>query len=239
MVITVGPPAGLLIASTPSKAAIRRSTPRRPVPRPGSAPPSPSSRTVIRSAPSEWRRSMSADCAAGVLGHVGEQLADREVGGRLDRRGRPAVKRAGHPGAGRAVEGERPDRVGQAPVGQHRRVHAAHQVAQLGQGLGGRVAGLDELIGNDFIVDRRSTAGADGARIAATRSGRGWTARRSTRCRPQSPASRTASGQLSAECRFSRSMLQSRARHGKSHRVSYMPSPALRLSAAAREIWEQ
>ncbi len=39
MVTTVGPPGGLLIASTPSKAASRRSMPCKPVPCLGSAPP--------------------------------------------------------------------------------------------------------------------------------------------------------------------------------------------------------
>ena len=144
MVISVGPPAGLLMASTPSKAAIRRSTPRRPVPRPGVG----AAGAVVADAdPQRAQRVPQVDLGrlgGRVLGHVGEQLADREVGGRLDRRGRPAVERAGHPGAGGAVEGERADRVGQAAVGQHRRVHAAHQVAQLGQRLGGRVAGLDQ-----------------------------------------------------------------------------------------------
>jgi len=42
------------------------------------------------------------------------------------------------------VQGQRPDRVGQAAVGQHRRVDAADQGAQLGQGLDRGVAGLED-----------------------------------------------------------------------------------------------
>src|ERR1700733_1047873 len=59
-VTTVGPPTGLDTARTPSNAASLRSVPRRPVPRAGSAPPPPSSLTLIRSAPASWRRSTSA-----------------------------------------------------------------------------------------------------------------------------------------------------------------------------------
>src|SRR5690606_28431919 len=47
MVTVVGPPGGLLIAITPSKAASRRSIPARPLPLAGSAPPQPSSVTVM------------------------------------------------------------------------------------------------------------------------------------------------------------------------------------------------
>src|SRR5215468_11071806 len=60
IVITVRPPTGLDTASTPSKAASLRSMPRRPVPRDGSAPPAPSSETLIRSAPEQCRMSTSA-----------------------------------------------------------------------------------------------------------------------------------------------------------------------------------
>src|SRR5260221_432176 len=48
----------------------------------------------------------------GVLGHVGQQLADREVGGRLDRRGRPAGELASEMDPQRQVQRERPDRPG-------------------------------------------------------------------------------------------------------------------------------
>ena len=48
----VGPPAGLFTARTPSKVPSRRSSPRSPEPAAGSAPPQPSSITLIRSEPS-------------------------------------------------------------------------------------------------------------------------------------------------------------------------------------------
>jgi hypothetical protein len=80
----------------------------------------------------------------GVLGHVGHQLADREVDGRFDRWRQAAVQVAGQLDPHRAIQRHGPDRVGQAAVGQHRRVDAADQVAQLGQGLDRGVPGLDE-----------------------------------------------------------------------------------------------
>src|SRR5262249_25247211 len=67
MVATVGPPGGLLRASMPSKADSRRSMPRRPVPRPGSAPPRPSSPTSIRSSPCPCRISTHTWCAPACL----------------------------------------------------------------------------------------------------------------------------------------------------------------------------
>ena len=64
---TVGPPAGLDTTSTPSKAESRRAMPLMPVPRDESAPPAPSSETLIRSEPSECRRSTSAALAPECL----------------------------------------------------------------------------------------------------------------------------------------------------------------------------
>src|SRR5262245_43013047 len=55
IVTTVGPPDGLSSVSEPSNVPRRRVKPARPVPRSGSAPPRPSSRTVSRSAPSAQR----------------------------------------------------------------------------------------------------------------------------------------------------------------------------------------
>ena len=52
------------------------------------------------------------------------------------------------------VQGEGADRVGEAPVGEHRRVDAAHQVTQVVKGTGGRLARL----GNQG--ERRLGAGA-------------------------------------------------------------------------------
>src|SRR3954451_24084055 len=57
---SVGPPGGLSTASVPSNADSRRSMPRRPVPRPGSAPPTPSSRIDIVNRSSDWRSTIHA-----------------------------------------------------------------------------------------------------------------------------------------------------------------------------------
>ena len=144
MVTTVGPPGGLLRASTPSNAASRRSIPRRPVPRAGSAPPRPSSVTPIRSIPPACRMSIQAwplpACLATLASSslTAKYAADSTGGG-----GRPASS-ADQVDAQRAVQGQRADRVGQAAVGQYRRVDAADQVAQLGQRLGRSIAGLGQ-----------------------------------------------------------------------------------------------
>src|SRR5204863_8706339 len=70
MVTAVGPPGGLLIARTPLNAASRRSMPRRPVPRAGSAPPLPLSVTPTRTSPSVCRtatpRCLASACVAPV-----------------------------------------------------------------------------------------------------------------------------------------------------------------------------
>ena len=82
---------------------------------------------------------------AAVLGHVGEQLGRAEVGDGLDR-GRRALGQVddqldGHVAA-RGQGGER----GAEAVVQHRRVDAAGQVAQLGDGLLGAAVGrVDQL----------------------------------------------------------------------------------------------
>jgi hypothetical protein len=52
-----------------------------------------------------------------VLDHVGQALADREVGGRLDRRGDLTGDLAGDRDRDGQVEGERADRFFQAAVG--------------------------------------------------------------------------------------------------------------------------
>jgi hypothetical protein len=77
----------------------------------------------------------------GVLGRVGQGLGDHEVGGRLDRPGQPP---GGHldPDRNRRAGGQGGDGRVQAPVGEHGRVDAAGQVAQLGQGPLGLLVGL-------------------------------------------------------------------------------------------------
>ena len=70
---------------------------------------------------------------AGVPDRVGEDLGDREVAGRLDRRGQPAGQVDVDPDRQRGVQGQGLHRVAEAAVGQHRRVDAADQVAQVAQ----------------------------------------------------------------------------------------------------------
>ena len=67
MVTAVGPPGGLLMARTPSNGASRRSIPRSPLPRAGSAPPCPLSVTPIRSIPSVCRMSIQVSRASACL----------------------------------------------------------------------------------------------------------------------------------------------------------------------------
>src|SRR5690606_9673685 len=80
----------------------------------------------------------------GVLGGVGEGLGDREVHGGLHGRLGAAGQVGVDGDVGRAVHGEGAHRVGEAAVGEHRRVDAADQVAQFGQGGGGGLAGVGQ-----------------------------------------------------------------------------------------------
>ena len=113
MVTTVGPPGGLLRSSVPSNVASRRSMPRSPVPRDGSAPPLPSS---VDHGPQQpvvvAQIDADAASASACLADVGQQLA-RPRSRRPTRPAR-AAGRAGRrrPSTGeRAVQRERPDRV--------------------------------------------------------------------------------------------------------------------------------
>ena len=93
-VMRVGPRSGLETTIVPSNAASRRITPAMPVPRPGSAPPRPSSPTTTRSTPSPWLDADPGVLGAGVLADIGQALGDREVDRRLHRSGRPAARSA-------------------------------------------------------------------------------------------------------------------------------------------------
>ena len=129
----VGPPAGLMhVAACRRGRRPGRAGRRRPVPRSGSAPPTPSSRTsTTRRSPARTMADQ-ARVACGVAGHVGRGPRPP----RSRRRSRPAPAgrsatstcerdghgRAGHDGGQGGVE---------APVLEDRRVDAPDQVAEL------------------------------------------------------------------------------------------------------------
>ena len=89
---------------------------------------------------------MSHPVGAGVLGGVGQRLGGHEVGRALHRRRRALrdVDRQRH--VHRRGVGQRGERRLQTAVGQHRRMDAAGQVAQLAQRLLGAGAGLGEQL---------------------------------------------------------------------------------------------
>jgi hypothetical protein len=86
-----------------------------------------------------------------VLGGVGEGLGDHEVGGRLDRAGQALGDDLHADRDGRAG-GQCGDRRVQPPVDQHRRVDAARQVAQVGEGALGLFVRLADQLGGRLRV---------------------------------------------------------------------------------------
>jgi hypothetical protein len=76
-VATVGPPEGLVISSVPSKLAIRRWTPRSPVPCAASTPPKPWSVIVTRSRLPSWLAVRAASTAVLVLASMALSLGSR------------------------------------------------------------------------------------------------------------------------------------------------------------------
>ena len=89
----------------------------------------------------------------GVLGDVGERLGHHEVGDRLHRGLRPHRHVHVHVDRHRAQRGQAGQGRVQAALGQHRRVHAPDEVAQLGKGLFGlRVGLVDQLLGSVGVV---------------------------------------------------------------------------------------
>ena len=86
----VGPPRGLSTVSSPSTACSRSASPARPCPGADTAPPVPSSSTRTRSRSPVQRDVDPAGRRVAVLGHVGQRLADDEVGGVLGDRRRAA-----------------------------------------------------------------------------------------------------------------------------------------------------
>ena len=130
--ITVVPaPGGLDTRSRPPSASTRSASPRSPEPRASSAPPTPSSAISTSSVPSRSRHAHGRGGRLRVLGDVGQPLrrprstrrARSCSGGRI---GRLVRDGGGH----RRARGERVQR-GVEPVLEHRRMHAAGQLAQL------------------------------------------------------------------------------------------------------------
>src|SRR5882757_8570732 len=107
----------------------------------------------------------------GVLDHVGQALRRREVERGLDRGRHRSRDVGGNRDRYRDVQGQSLDRPGEPPIGQHRRVDAVHDVAQLVQGrygagprlveqVRGRVrVGLDQASGQPEAHRQRDHAG--------------------------------------------------------------------------------
>ena len=93
-----------------------------------------------------------------VLGHVGQRLGHHEVGGRLDRRGKPAGRASDDVHRHRRAGGEGTHGRLEPAIGEHRRMDAAREVAQL-------VEAQPELV--DAGVEQRGRVGVRRARPCA------------------------------------------------------------------------
>ena len=128
----VPPPGGLSTSSAPSSASTRSTSPRRPVPRAGSAPPTPSSATSIddaavrRASRRRARRSRARTSRRSRAPRTRRRTPPPRRAPRAARRGSTSSST----GTRRAL-GERLERGAQAAVGEHRRVDAARELAQL------------------------------------------------------------------------------------------------------------
>ena len=120
--------------NSPSSAATRSASPRRPEPS-GSAPPRPSSRTSTVSKPLLWATLTRDALGVRVLGDVGEGLGDEEVGGGLDAGRGALVDLRRQLDRDRRPGGERLERGDEPAVSQQAGVDAAGELAQLGRRL--------------------------------------------------------------------------------------------------------
>ena len=112
----------------------------------------------------QQRRAELLDAHAGlrrpaVLGQVGQRLGDDEVGARLDRRRRPAAAARRRSSPAPCSCRQRRQRGVETAIGEHLRMDAAHQLAQLAdRRLGLLVRPADQLVG--ARTDRRRGPGA-------------------------------------------------------------------------------
>ena len=144
---TVGPPSGESRCSSPSSAPTRSRRPARPAAfdegRAADAVVLHLDRQTV-AAPTDGD---VARVALRVLRDVGERLAHDEVGGGLDRCGRPLCDVDAHLDRHGGTCGERRQGRVEPPVGEHGRVDPAGQVAHLGdRALGLLVRLVDELL---------------------------------------------------------------------------------------------
>ena len=142
----------------PLIAATRSDSPRSPEPSVALAPPTPSSLTSTSSRPSKRSTRTVACVGVRVLRHVGQRLGDHEVGGRLDCRGKAPGRRSRRRHRHGRAGGERAHRGLEPAVGEHRRMDAAREVAQL-------VEAQLELV--DAAVEQRGRVGRRRARPCA------------------------------------------------------------------------
>ena len=173
-------PAGLSSESVPSSAASRSSSPRRPEPRATSAPPTPSSATsTVRCAVGAARRSPRRASPA---------RTSRRWRAPRRRRSRPR-SRPGRAAASsrrldrhrhRRARDQRLQRRLEPALGQHRRVDAARELAQLGEARAQLLLRAVEQRRELLVVlhaPARASAAAARARRAATARRRGGRAR--------------------------------------------------------------
>ena len=154
--IIVGPPSGLAMRSRPSTAVTRSRRPRQPAAADARPPRRRRRRGSRRAAsPIALRHVDRRVAGVAVLGDVGERLGDDEVGGGLDRRRRAVGERDVDLDRHRAAGGERRQRGVEPTVGQHRRVDAAHEVAQLADRQLGLLVGADDQLGGAGRVAAR------------------------------------------------------------------------------------
>ena len=147
----VPPPEGLSTESVPSRTATRSTSPRRPDPPTGSAPPTPSSETVTTSTPSCGWTHTRADGGARVLRDVRQRLRDDVVGGGLDVRDEPLVGCDQLDGHRRACR-ERLERGPEAAVRENGRVDSSRELAKLLERLSELCLRAGEQLERGFAV---------------------------------------------------------------------------------------